>query len=332
MALMIAILAGGGVGCAHTAKKRQIHSVANMPKELDKKTHPVYVIEPPDVLQVDLIAIVPLASHQIQPQDVLSITAQAPLPESPLNGLFLVDLEGNVNLGETYSTVKVRGLTIAEAKVAIEKHLKNILKNPTATVTLAQVRAVQQVRGPHLVRADGTIGLGTYGSVAVVGMTIAEAKKEIERYLGQFFQDPEISLDVTGFNSKVYYIIFDGGGAGQQMVRAPVTGNETVLDAIGQISGLSAIADSRKIWITRPTRAACNGMTILPVDWKAITEVGDTATNYQILPGDRLFVKALPAVTILTRLSQILAPIERALGFGLLVQGIGNNNNNNNGF
>ena len=38
-------------------------------------------------------------------------------------------------------------------------------------------------------------------------------------------------MDVQGFNSKLYYVILDGGGAGQQVVRLPVTGNETVLDA-----------------------------------------------------------------------------------------------------
>ena len=29
----------------------------------------------------------------------------------------------------------------------------------------------------------------------------------------------------------------------------------------------------------------------LSVDWQAITQRGETATNYQILPGDRVYVK-----------------------------------------
>ena len=48
----------------------------------------------------------------------------------------------------------------------------------------------------------------------------------------------------------------------------------------------------RRIWVARPTPAnhACN--QILPVDWLAITQGGSTRTNYQLFPGDRVYVKA----------------------------------------
>src|SRR5207249_5086606 len=98
-------------------------------------------------------------------------------------------------------------------------------------------RAMQQVRGEHLVRPDGTVGLGTYGSVYVTGMTIAEAKAAVERHLARFLFRPEVSVDVSGFNSRVYFIIFDLPGSGQQIYRLPHTGNETVLDALGEIKG-----------------------------------------------------------------------------------------------
>jgi hypothetical protein len=35
------------------------------------------------------------------------------------------------------------------------------------------------VRGPHLVRPDGTVGLGPYGSVSVAGLTLARAQAEV---------------------------------------------------------------------------------------------------------------------------------------------------------
>ena len=41
------------------------------------------------------------------------------------------------------------------------------------------------------------------------------------------------------YNSKVYYVITEGAGAGDLVARLPITGNETVLDAISQINGLS---------------------------------------------------------------------------------------------
>ena len=59
-------------------------------------------------------------------------------------------------------------------------------------------------------------------------------------------------MDVVAYNSKVYYIITQGAGLGDSVRRLPVTGNETVLDAISQIGGLSQVS-SKNIWIARPS-------------------------------------------------------------------------------
>ena len=73
---------------------------------------------------------------------------------------------------------------------------------------------------------------------------------------------------------------------GDNVRRLPVTGNETVLDAIAKVNGLSQLS-SKKIWIARPAPDQFGCQQILPVDWDAITQGGQTATNYQVLPGDR---------------------------------------------
>ena len=56
----------------------------------------------------------------------------------------------------------------------------------------------------------------------------------------------------------------------------------------------------------------------MPVDWVGITQHGIAATNYQLMPGDRVYVKAQKLVTIDTTLARILSPIERVLGTTLL--------------
>ena len=43
------------------------------------------------------------------------------------------------------------------------------------------------------------------------------------------------------------------------------------------------------IWIA-PAAGGAGAAQTLPVDWEAITREGDTTTNYQILPGDRIFI------------------------------------------
>jgi len=191
----------------------------------------------------------------------------------------------------------------------------------------------QPIRGQHLIRPDGTVGLGIYGSVYVAGMTLDQAR-EATRI--KDFEIRNLAVDVAAYNSKYYYVISDGGGFGEQVTRFPVTGNETVLDAISQIGGLGAVSSKKHIWVARTTGGHHHQQT-LPVDWVGITH-GRTETNYQVMPNDRVYVKAKPIVTFDTALGRILSPIERLFGVTLLgantvnqISGRGLNNNNNSG-
>lgn len=217
----------------------------------------------------------------------------------------------------------------------------------------------------QLVRPDGTIGLGIYGSVFVAGKTIAEVRFAIARQLSAWgrqvlatedeeearraykdlLQDPkdfseeafqrerkirekrltlspaqiamELQVEVLAYNSKYYYIITDGGGYGEQVYRLPITGNETVLDALSQIQGLPAVASKKRIWVARATPGHAHPM-ILGVDWCGIVQRGAAETNYQIFPGDRIYVNSQRMIRVDSFLAKFLSPIERILGTTLL--------------
>lgn len=291
----------------------------NAPRELAMVAHPGYIIESPDVLLIDAIRIVPKPPYRIAPLDSLVIQGSDIPTEEPINGLYGVEADGTVYLGNSYGAVQVSGKTLQEARTAIEELLKSAkLKDPHVRVSLGQIGPQQQIRGEHLVRPDGTVSLGKYGAVHVSGMLLDDAKKAIEARLGQFLQNPEISLDVAIYNSKTYYIVTDGGGFGEQVYRFPSTGKETVLDALSQINGLPVVACKRRIWIARPTPTDASCYKVLPIDWMAITRLGATATNYEVLPGDRIFVEANPLITADTALARVFSPIERILGITLL--------------
>jgi polysaccharide biosynthesis/export protein len=326
--VMVLLANSALIGCA---TNKPIVPADGVPRELKKSSLPDYVIEPPDVLLVDMVSAVPKPPYRVQPLDGLALKVLEAPPDNPIMGVYSVELDGTLNLGPFYGNVTVVGKTLAEVKADLEKLLVKVIKKPTVEVTLAQGRGLQQVRGPHLVRGDGTINLGTHGTVRVVGMNMTEAKQAIEAQLSAHFQSPEISLDIGGYNSKVYYVIFDTGGAGQPIQRFPITGNETVIDALSQVGGLMTSSDPKQIWIARPTDTGCP--TTLPVDWRAITECADSRTNYQMMPGDRLFVRAYPLTAFAIVLDRVLFPFERILGVSLL--GVGTlrtfENNNVNG-
>ena len=126
-----------------------------------------------------------------------------------------------------------------------------------------------------------------------------------------------MSVDVYAYNSKFYYVITDFAGAGEQVARLPHTGNETVLDAISLIGGLSAVS-SRKIWVARPAPTECGHDQILPVDWCGITRRGEVKTNYQVMPFDRLYILSAPLSKIDTYTARVLSPINRIMNSVLL--------------
>lgn len=293
-----------------------------VPRELAKVTLPTYVIEPPDILQINTLRVVPVPPYRVGPLDALIIQATETLPDEPINAVYTVQPEGTVDLGPSYGLVQLAGMTIEEAQTAVTNQLKKILKAPRVVVALSQFRGMQQIRGDHLVRPDGTISLGSYGAVYMAGLNLDQAKEAIEAHLSQYLLKPEISVDISGFNSKVYYIIVDGAGYGQQIYRLPITGNETVLDAIGSINGLPAQASKKKVSIARPSPADICHDQILQVDWNAITDCGSTATNYQVLPGDRILVKSDSLIWLDNCLAKIYAPLERTLGVILLNNGV----------
>ena len=237
------------------------------------------------------------------------------LPNQPIDGFFLIAAEGIVTLGPAYGTVRVAGMTMEEAAREIIKRLQGVLMNPDVSVELAKSAGTAPVSGDYLVEPDGTINLGQYGTLEVTGKTIAEATSALEKHLTKYFDAPEVAVSVRQFNSKVFYVITEGVGAGtgDNIRRVPITGNETVLDALTVVNGLSPVS-SKKIWISRPSASNPEKGTVLPVDYAAITRRGATATNYQILPGDRIFIAEDPLLARTNEFSKQTAQLEKVLG------------------
>lgn len=290
-----------------------------IPRELQKVTLPAYTVEAPDILLIDVVKLLPRQPYHIEPLDTLQISAPSTstYEGEPINGAYLVEVDGTVNLGPSYGKVKLGGLTIEEANTEVNRHLGEILGETLAAVSLLQSASVQQITGEHLVGPDGTVNLGTYGNAFVAGMTLAQAQQAIEDHLSQFLDDPQVSVDVFAYNSKVYYVILEGAGNGDQIISFPITGNETVLDAMAQVQSTTSVS-SHDIWVARPAPDGLGYEQMLPVNWKDITRGGQTATNYQIFPGDRILVREDHFVALATIIQKVTTPVENLMGTALL--------------
>ncbi len=142
-----------------------------------------------------------------------------------------------------------------------------------------------------MVRSDGNLDLGFAGDVYVAGLTLEQAERKIAQHLaalagpGRPKQPYQVSVRlVNGSASKSYYVL----GAVSTQGKFPATGNETVLDAI-VTAGLKSYSLPEKAYLVRPHPAGGPDQ-VFSIDWFGIKDRGDTLTNYQIFPGDRIIV------------------------------------------
>lgn len=133
---------------------------------------------------------------------------------------------------------------------------------------------------------DGTIDLGRYGRLIVAGQTV----EQIEAQVASTLRDVEgtdvlVNVRLTNPEGAVYYVLGEVRSPGSY----PLIGRETVLDGLMAAGGLDERASRCEIILSRPTLPyGCR--VVLPVCYDRIVQMGDTATNYQLQPGDRIFV------------------------------------------
>src|SRR5262249_29082864 len=70
-----------------------------LPVELCKASLPPYIIEPPDILLIDTVRMIPLPPYRIEPLDILLVQVTPTLPNQPISGAFTVTPDGTINLG-----------------------------------------------------------------------------------------------------------------------------------------------------------------------------------------------------------------------------------------
>jgi protein involved in polysaccharide export with SLBB domain len=137
-----------------------------------------------------------------------------------------------------------------------------------------------------MVQPDGIIDLGQYGPLRVVGKTVVQIEAEVNALVAA--QTPGagfIDVRLVNRESKKFYVAGEVNAPGS----FPYTGEETVLDAVTAAGGLNEKASRWDIILSRPTPP--NGCrVILAVNYWDILQLGDTTTNYKLLPGDRVYV------------------------------------------
>ena len=164
-----------------------------------------------------------------------------------------------------------------------------------------------QLPGDQTVPADGTINLGSFGSIHVAGQTARQIESQVEtriaarsspagnNFRAVGYSNPpvrpvgsDVSVRLVSQESDRFYVLGEIMAPGSY----PLSGNETVLDALIAAGGVTTKANGHKIILVRPAQPGQNRV-VLPVCYQSIVQLGDTSTNFQLYPGDRIFVPSL---------------------------------------
>jgi protein involved in polysaccharide export with SLBB domain len=141
--------------------------------------------------------------------------------------------------------------------------------------------------GEQRVLADGTINLGRFGVVVVANKTLPEIEVLVRGAVyGKDVKETEpVSVRLAASHSKVYYVLGEVNAPGIY----PLTGRETALDGIATACGPTCRAAKCRMILSRPSAPDCCRI-VVPICYDEIVQQGDTTTNYQLMPGDRIFV------------------------------------------
>jgi polysaccharide biosynthesis/export protein len=147
------------------------------------------------------------------------------------------------------------------------------------------VAAHAELTGRRTIGPDGRIDLGPYGRPHVEGLTV----DEIARCVAEQAAVPpaRVQVRVAEFHSQQVYLI--GQVVGQQRA-VPYQGQETVLDLLKRVGGVTPGAASDNVYVVRSRVAEGRRPEVFHVDLRAVVLRHDEQTNVRLQPSDQVFV------------------------------------------
>lgn len=137
----------------------------------------------------------------------------------------------------------------------------------------------------QLIGPDGCIDLGTCGRLRVEGLTPRALAQRVAGHVG--VPETEVQVRVAEYNSQQLYVI--GQVAGLQRA-IPYQGQETVLDLLQRLGGITPGAAPDHVYVVRSWVAEGRRPEVFHVDLQAIVWRQDPSTNVHLRPGDQIFV------------------------------------------
>jgi polysaccharide export outer membrane protein len=176
-------------------------------------------------------------------------------------------------------------------------------------VLMVTVRPDPIIERELTVRPDGRISMDLIGDVEARGRTVEEVRVDIATRLKEFIVQPDVTVLLRTSNSRTFFIFGEVARPGAY----PIVGDVSAVHALGLGGGATRMASLDNAKLVRPSP---EGELTYPIYFAAITEHGYGATNYQLQPGDVVYVPPNGFAKVGYALGVIFFPIQQILGLG----------------
>ena len=171
-----------------------------------------------------------------------------------------------------------------------------------------QVMGRPDVSGQCAVGLDGRIELGLQQRLRVEGQTIPQIGRLVANQAG--VAADVVRVSVLEYRSRPLFL--QGQVAGWQRT-IPYHGQETVLEVLQRVGGITPGASPEEVYVVRAHVADGQKPEIFHVDLKAIVIKGEERTNIRVLPYDQIHVGQSRQAKILKCVPPWLKPVFVAL-------------------
>jgi polysaccharide export outer membrane protein len=179
---------------------------------------------------------------------------------------------------------------------------------PEDVITITVLRH-PEVSGQYVINSEGKIQYEFVGDEVLLGLTKDEAQQVIAKRLETFIVNPEVTVKITEYNSKVVYVVGEVGAPGKIFMRGDTI---TVRDALlaASLPQLTAATEHAKLF----TPSETGRVRSKKVNVYALLYKGDLRENYVMKPGDTIYLPATLWAKVARFINPVTQPVSQTAG------------------
>ena len=234
--------------------------------------------------------------------------------------------------GQTFNRDALEGASFNEIVEMVEPPVGvQMLEEAGGTYTLGATDVIeikvmrhQEVSGEYPINMEGNIQYEFVGDIPLAGLTKDQATEVIVEALSEYIVSPEVNVKITGYNSKIVYVMGEVFRPGKIFMRGDtITVREALMQAgLPRLSGVT-----KKSHLIKPAEDGRSKKKNLNV--YALLYEGDLRYNEIMEPGDVLYVPPTFLTKVMRAISPVAAPIGQAAGARVGVDTLGSTDTNN---